>query len=129
MELKKIGPNEAGQRFDKYLCKYLNKASISFIYKMLRKKNIVLNGKKANGNEKLKIDDEIKFFLADETIEKFRDDNHLYKIHTDIPFTVIYEDDNICIMNKPVGILSQKSKNDDVSISKTSFFSLYSLNL
>ena len=48
-----IGENEAGQRLDKFLAKYMKKAPKSFFYKMLRKKNIVLNGKKASGNEKL----------------------------------------------------------------------------
>ena len=51
--------NEAGQRMDKLLAKYLNKAPKSFLYKMLRKKNIVLNGKKATGNEKLAENDAI----------------------------------------------------------------------
>ena len=46
-----IHDNEAGQRLDKLLRKYLSEAPGSFIYKMLRKKNIVLNGKKATGNE------------------------------------------------------------------------------
>ena len=55
----KIAPNEAGQRFDKYLKKLLKNAPDSFIYKMLRKKNIVLNGKKADGKEKLCLDDEV----------------------------------------------------------------------
>ena len=59
----KISINEAGQRFDKYLKKLLKDAPDSFIYKMLRKKNIVLNGKKADGREKLCLDDEVKFFL------------------------------------------------------------------
>ena len=48
----KINANEAGQRFDKYLKKLLKEANTSFIYKMLRKKNIVLNGKKADGKLK-----------------------------------------------------------------------------
>ena len=48
------GKNEAGQRFDKYLGKLLREAPKSFLYKMLRKKNITLNGKKATGSEKLK---------------------------------------------------------------------------
>lgn len=47
-----IQKNEAGQRMDKFLAKYLNKAPKSFFYKMMRKKNITLNGKKAVGNEK-----------------------------------------------------------------------------
>ena len=46
-----IRPNEAGQRLDKFLGKYMNQAPKSFLYKMLRKKNITLNGKKASGNE------------------------------------------------------------------------------
>ena len=49
-----ITKNEENQRLDKFLLKYMNKASKGFIYKMLRKKNIVLNGKKATGNEHLK---------------------------------------------------------------------------
>ena len=48
-----INENEAGQRFDKYLAKLLREAPKSFFYKMMRKKNITLNGKKATGNEKL----------------------------------------------------------------------------
>ena len=41
-----ISDNEANQRLDKFLAKFLNEAPKSFYYKMLRKKNIVLNGKK-----------------------------------------------------------------------------------
>ena len=48
-----IGPNEGGQRFDKYLKKYLKEAGSGFLYKMLRKKNITLNGRRADGSEKL----------------------------------------------------------------------------
>ena len=46
-----VSSNEAGQRLDKLLGKYLSNAPMSFVYKMLRKKNIKLNGKKAQGNE------------------------------------------------------------------------------
>jgi len=116
MEVRKISSNEAGQRFDKYLNKYLSNAPMSFIYKMLRKKNIVLNGKKASGNEKLNKGDEVKFFMSQETISKFKKNYGSYKIQEKIPFTVIYEDKNVCFMNKPVGVLSQKSENDDVSM-------------
>lgn len=55
MQKFQIGNNEKNQRFDKYLKKLLIKAPSSFIYKMLRKKNITLNGKKADGSEKLKL--------------------------------------------------------------------------
>ena len=42
-----ISKYEAGQRFDKFLAKYMELAPKSFFYKMMRKKNITLNGKKA----------------------------------------------------------------------------------
>ena len=66
-----INENEAGQRFDKYLGKLLREAPKSFFYKMLRKKNITLNGKKAEGSELLRKGDEVKFFFSEETFIKF----------------------------------------------------------
>ena len=68
-----ISAAEQNQRLDKYLKKYLNKAPGSFIYKMLRKKNIKLNRAKAEGNETLKAGDSIQLFLAEETIDGFRE--------------------------------------------------------
>lgn len=108
-----IAENEAGQRLDKLLAKYLNEAPKSFFYKMLRKKNIVLNGKKATGNEKLNVGDSIKLFLSDETIEKFSS-NHIQKATTNL--NIIYEDEHILLINKPVGMLSQKADKKDVSL-------------
>ena len=66
-----IEKNEAGQRLDKFLAKYMNEASKSFFYKMMRKKNITLNGKKASGNEITAKGDCIRIFVSDETYEKF----------------------------------------------------------
>ena len=51
---------EENQRLDKYLKKYLNLAPASFVYKMLRKKNIKLNRQKAEGSELLKNGDQIR---------------------------------------------------------------------
>ncbi|MDD3323467.1 MAG: RluA family pseudouridine synthase, partial [Paludibacter sp.] len=108
-----ITHNEAGQRFDKLLSKYLNDASKSFIYKMLRKKNIVLNGKKATGSEKLVVGDVVKLFLADDTIAKFSN----VKIQTTTTqIEIIYEDNDILIINKPAGMLSQKAVINDESL-------------
>ncbi|CBL36685.1 Pseudouridylate synthases, 23S RNA-specific [butyrate-producing bacterium SM4/1] len=71
MRLVTVTKNEAGQRLDKLLFKYMNLAGKSFVYKMLRKKNITLNGKKCDGSERLLEGDEIRLFLSEETIEKF----------------------------------------------------------
>ena len=71
MQTLTVTQNEAGQRLDKLLTKYLNQAGKGFIYKMMRKKNITLNGKKCDGSERLEEGDQVKLFLSDETIEKF----------------------------------------------------------
>ncbi|MCI5699605.1 MAG: RluA family pseudouridine synthase [Lachnospiraceae bacterium] len=116
--------NDAGQRLDKFLSKYMNQAPKSFFYKMLRKKNIVLNGKKATGSEILSVGDEIKLFLSDETIGKFRG-----SVRTDYPvmeLSILYEDENIALINKPAGMLSQRAEGDDPSL--VEYFIGYLLN-
>lgn len=115
MKIIKVSENESGQRFDKLLFKYLNKAPKSFIYKMLRKKNITLNGRKSDGSEKTAAGDEIKLFLSDDTLEKFS----VWKItKVDSHLDVIYEDKNIILINKPAGMLSQKAKSEDISLNE-----------
>ena len=111
-----IHDNEAGQRLDKLLRKYLSEAPGSFIYKMLRKKNIVLNGKKATGNEHLKKGDSVKLFL--DTIAKFQAAGKTVEesIKNTVKLDVIYEDQNVIFINKPSGMLSQKAKETDVSV-------------
>ena len=147
MILLKIKHIDAGGRLDKYLLKFLKDAPTSFIYKMLRKKNIVLNGKKAAGNEFLKENDEVKLFLSDDTIVKFggkvtvsqtadreyvataedsienSSDDSLYNFLKSLKWEfdkpkVIYEDRDIIILNKPVNVLSQIAKLGDVSMNE-----------
>lgn len=133
-----INANEAGQRFDKLLAKYLREAPKSFLYKMLRKKNITLNGKKAQGNEMLAQGDVVRLFLADETIEKFQGqavqlpfgstEAHDGKRQTAadsegraqkaVKLAVIYEDHDILLLNKPAGMLTQKAAASDVSLNE-----------
>lgn len=112
-----IGKNEAGQRLDKFLAKYMNLAPKSFFYKMMRKKNITLNGKKCEGAEKLMEGDVLKLFLSDETIAGFSEVK-VQKIRNTQKqnLDVIYEDEHIALINKPSGMLSQKAKESDVSL-------------
>lgn len=113
-----IKKNESGQRLDKFLLKYLDRANNSFVYKMLRKKNIVLNDKKATGNEKIAIGDSVKMYFADETFEKFTSIPVKQNIKTGYSLDVIYEDEDILLINKPVGVLSQKADIHDISINE-----------
>lgn len=115
MRLIDISENESGQRLDKLLVKYLNEAPKSFIYKMLRKKNIVLNGKKAVGNEQLLVGDQVTLFLAEDTIAKFSRLAVPVAVSAK-PLHIVYENRHVLILNKPAGMLSQKAKEDDISM-------------
>ena len=58
----KAGKNEAGQRLDKYLKKILPNASMGFIYKMLRKKNIKLMIRKRQAQKLCLLTTKSRFF-------------------------------------------------------------------
>ena len=102
----------------KLLGAYLKEAPNSFFYKMLRKKNITLNGKKADGTEKLKCGDEIRLFLSDETYEKFAGKVQPKEKFPMAKLNIVYEDSNVIFINKPAGMLSQKSVPSDVSLNE-----------
>ena len=121
--MKEINIDEklAGQKMMRCLERYLSNAPKSFLYKMLRKKNITLNNSKATGDEKLKCGDTIKIFFSDETFEKFSADNNRtanddYYSRIYRPLDIIYENSDVIFINKPSGMLSQKAKPEDVSL-------------
>ena len=115
---------EAGQRLDRFLGRILKDAPKSFLYRMLRKKNITLNGKKADGSEKLKDQDVIRLYFSEETLERLGGTGsgagqEKAQGGTDYPYRhldVLYEDANVLIVDKPAGILSQKAKPEDISM-------------
>ncbi|MBO4872488.1 MAG: RluA family pseudouridine synthase [Lachnospiraceae bacterium] len=126
-----VGPADAGQRLDKFLVRTFKEAEKGFLYRMLRKKNITLNGSKAAGNEMLKAGDQIEVYFSDETFEKFRgtagkvaasaEESAMKKNGTAGAFSkqapsllsVVYEDEALLFVNKPAGLLSQKAGRDD----------------
>lgn len=110
-----IGAKESGQRFSKFLEKYFKEAQTSFLYKMLRKKNIKLNDKKATGSEMLQTGDKVTVYFSDETFEKFRGETKKV-IYPVIDLDIVYEDEDVLIVNKPAGMLSQKAKPQDVTL-------------
>lgn len=134
MQTLTVTPNEAGQRLDKLLVKYMDQAGKGFLYKMMRKKNITLNGKKCDGSERLAEGDKICMFLADETIKKFQgplseDTKRVGKkdgnaetdgdtTHKSKKFDIVYEDRHILVVNKPSGMLSQKAREGDMSLNE-----------
>ncbi|MCL2169552.1 MAG: RluA family pseudouridine synthase [Defluviitaleaceae bacterium] len=99
-----IVQNNAGQRLDKFCARLLSGAPKSFIYKMLRKKNITLNGSRADGARMLEVGDVVRFYLSSETLKKFIGAPKTYPAGF---VDVIYEDEGLLIANKPAGLLTQ----------------------
>lgn len=146
-----VSEQEAGQRLDKLLHKIMKEAPGSFLYKMLRKKNITLNAKKADGSEKVVCGDRVTFFFSDETFDKFAPgmghrtrgegagkeegaakgqaagtadkgrqeaesyENACRKIGK---LEILYEDEQVLLVNKPAGLLSQKASAQDLSLNE-----------
>lgn len=125
----KITEKEAGQRFDKYLHRILPNAGSSFIYKMLRKKNIVLNDKKADGSEKIRAGDSVSIYFSDETLAKFTgkeasgtaDKGNMdfrAAFHAVSGVHILYENAHVLLVDKPAGVLSQKAAQADISLNE-----------
>ncbi|MBV7274312.1 RluA family pseudouridine synthase [Clostridiaceae bacterium UIB06] len=95
-----IGPNEAGQRMDKFMRKWLKDVPLSAIYKSIRKGDVKVNGKKVKEKYSLIEGDlvETRDIVSDEKKEKFT------RIESDF-LKVTYEDENMLIVEKWPGVL------------------------
>ncbi len=98
-----IGENEAGRRLDRFLRKYLEKAPLSFIYRAVRK-DVKVNGARKPAEYVLQAGDQLALYLSDEELARLRRDRKRGRTHK--TFRVIYEDENVLIVNKPAGLLT-----------------------
>ncbi|MBC7959513.1 MAG: RluA family pseudouridine synthase [Vallitaleaceae bacterium] len=116
-----VTATEENQRVDKFVMKILSKATKSFIYKMIRKKNIKLNGQKFDGHEILKTGDEITIFFSDETFDTFTEETGS-PVQVKTTFGVIYEDEHLLVCDKPVGLLSQPDGEGDNLVDQVVYY-------
>ncbi len=120
-------------RVDKYIMKLLPGMPKGLLYKQFRNKNITLNGRKISGSEQLNSSDVLKFFLSDDTFKAFSEgsshndkDNIQATLRDAADYydsqkkavTVVYENEHIIVMDKPSGMLSQKSSPRDHSLNE-----------
>ncbi|MBQ6542534.1 MAG: RluA family pseudouridine synthase [Lachnospiraceae bacterium] len=125
-----VTENLSEQRLDKVLKKLLREAPDSFVYRMLREKNITLNKKRAEGSDRTKEGDVIRFYFSDETYRKMggpldtegiKDTSQKTAVSASRPPkgtalpVVLCEDDDVLLFVKPFGLKSQKSSADDYS--------------
>jgi len=109
-----IGKNDSGQRLDRFAAKVVPLLPSSLMQKYIRIKRIKVNGKGVKQDYKLVIDDIVQMYVNDEFFEVPNEDNAYLKM-TDPSLDIIYEDENIMLINKPAGILCHSDSGYDYS--------------
>ncbi len=127
MKAFNVSKADEGQTLIKYVAKLMKLAPMSVIRKAIRKKNIDLNHKKATGNESLKAGDVVQIWFSDETFQKFetpaekaKDSKRTESVSKSalnaFKKNIIFEDENVLLVNKPAGILTQSDETGKVSL-------------
>lgn len=83
----------SGERIDRFLSRDLEDLSRSYIQKLLKNGDILVNGSAVKANYKVSEDDRICVRIPDPQVPDI--------VPEDIPLDILYEDDDILIVNKP----------------------------
>ena len=110
-----INESENGLTLEKYAFKVLKTAPMSFVYKLFRKKDIKVNGRHQDKKYRLSTNDVVAIYINEQQFEEFIKEKELTP-NTKIKDWIIYEDDNVLFVNKPRGLLVQKSSPHDESL-------------
>ncbi len=100
-----VNRNDAGQRLDKFLDKFLIGMPKSMLYKAIRKKRVKVNGKKGELSQKLSEGDVLQLYINDEF---FREEQREVPIWLNTPpkLNIVFEDGNLLIVDKPSGLVA-----------------------
>ncbi len=104
-----ITENEENQRLDRFLKKYFKNASLSYIYKLIRK-NVKVNGKRTAIETILVLGDELTVYITEEAAKAYQEKKTLNP--TKKQFRIAFEDENIIIVEKPFGLLVHGDKTE-----------------
>ena len=104
-----IGINDAGQRLDKFLIKSFQNLPKSMLYKSIRKKDIKCNGKRCEISTQLQVNDILTLYLKDEFFQKKEKKYDFLK--APVKLNIVYEDDNIMLVDKKPGIIVHPDEN------------------
>ena len=98
-----IGPNDAGQRLDRFLAKAVPLLPASLAQKYIRIKRIKCNGARAERDTRLKDGDVLQLYINDEFFDKPREDNAYLTVAAP-KLNIVYEDENILLVDKRPGL-------------------------
>lgn len=105
-----INKNDAGQRLDKFISKAVPSLPYSLIYKSIRTKNIKVNRKRADISYKLNEGDTVDVYVKDEFFTS-KSPQYAFKNASKL-LDIVYEDQNIMLVNKSAGVLVHEDKNE-----------------
>lgn len=117
-----ITSNEAGQRLDKFLRKYLTEMPLSAIYKSIRTKQVTVNDKKGSEKYSLNEGDILKFNFEIEKMKKLKNLNFL---NIEYDFKTVFEDANIIVVEKKPGVLVHPDEGGDITLTEQVMSYLY----
>lgn len=100
-----IETNDAEQRLDRFLKKFFPNAPLSMIYKIIRK-DLKINGRRRSESYVLVEGDRLSIYLDDDTFTKISLNKRNKRVKVRRNFTIVYEDENILVANKPFGLLT-----------------------
>ncbi|MCI7248245.1 MAG: RluA family pseudouridine synthase [Clostridiales bacterium] len=98
-----ITENEGNQRLDRFLRKYLKRAPLSMIYKLIRK-DVKVNGKRGHEDTVLQAGDSLVIYIPDDKLAELTAPVEKQKARRS--FGIVYEDENVIVVNKPSGLLT-----------------------
>ncbi len=105
-----INKNDSGQRLDKYITKSVPLLPKSLMYKYIRSKRIKVNGKRSDISYKLNENDVVSMYINDEFFEKAKPKYDFLSAGKNL--NIVYEDENIILIDKPTGILSHPDEDN-----------------
>ncbi len=100
-----INENDEGQRLSRFIEKMFCKIPKSLVYKSIRKKNVKVNSKKSVHDYILKKEDVVEVYFLDSFFEEKKEDS--FSILKNFRLDIVYEDENILVVNKERGIKTQ----------------------
>ena len=98
-----IGPNDSGQRLDRFLSKAVPLLPASLAQKYIRIKRIKLNGARAERDSRLNTGDVLQLYINDEFFDTPKQENAYLTVATP-KLNIVYEDENILLADKRPGL-------------------------
>ena len=102
-----VNDNDSGQRVDKFVTKALPDLPKSMMYRLIRKKDIKINGKRCEISDRLNAGDIVTIYVKDEVSAEKNHDMSFLKCSPYLD--IVFEDENVLIVNKPVGLDSHSN--------------------